>query len=97
MNYIAEIAQIQKDYEKAIELYEQSRKVSEEMHYKLGVLEALNGLALAFREQGQIEKSIYYAQNAFQLAQELHNPKEIIAAGQNLYLNYKQKSSTPKR
>ena len=85
----------QSDYVKAIDYYNQSLKIRNEISDKLGVSYSLNSIGLAYSNQGDYAKALDYYNKSIKISKELNNKGRISTTLYNIGLLYYNQSDIP--
>ncbi|MDZ8223851.1 tetratricopeptide repeat protein [Nostoc sp. ChiVER01] len=96
LNNMAEVFADQGDIPKAIALYEQSLKISEQIGDVQGKATTLNNMALVFAQQGDIPKAIALYEQSLEISEQIGNVKGKAATLNNMALVFAQQGDIPK-
>jgi len=91
LSLIGEIFTKKGQYSSAKSAYQQSIQVSLEQRNFQSLGDAYINLANLYRNNKQIDSSIFYTRKSLKNAQALHSPSSIVSAYLSFYLNYKVK------
>jgi tetratricopeptide (TPR) repeat protein len=86
----------QSDYSKAIEYYNQSLKIREEISDKIGISYSLNSIGLVYSNQGDYAKAIDYYNKSLKISTELKNKSRISTTLYNIGIVYYNQGDIPK-
>ncbi len=83
-NNLGIIFQTKGEYDKAIELYRKSLKISEEIGDKQGIADAINNLGTFYYNKGEYDKAIELYQKRLQISEEIGDKLSIGMVSANL-------------
>jgi tetratricopeptide (TPR) repeat protein len=96
LNNIGFIYQSQGDIPKALEYFDRSLKIEEELGNKKGISTSLNNLGAICKNQGDIPRALEYLGKSLKIEEELGNKKGISTSLNNLGTIYYSKGDIPK-
>ena len=76
------------DYRQAIDYYQQSLQIQQEIGNRSGIADSFNNLGLAYRSLGEYQRAIEYHQQSLQIQQEIVNRFGMANSFNNLGLAY---------
>jgi serine phosphatase RsbU (regulator of sigma subunit) len=88
--------QVRRDYEKAIDYYNQSSKISEEIGDRKGIANCLNSIGKVYRKQGNYTTAVDYCNQSLKIQEEIGNKHGMAAALDNMGFVYWTKGDMTK-
>lgn len=84
------------DIPKALDNYNQSLKIREELKDKQGIASSLNNIGLVYSNQGLTDQALIYFNKSLQIATEVDNKESIATTLNNIGLTYSNLGDIPK-
>jgi len=81
---------IRGDYAKAIDYYNKSLKISEELRDKNGIAICLGNIGVVFNEQGNVKEALRYNKKTLKVFEELEDQRGIASTLNNIGIIYKK-------
>ncbi len=96
INNIGFIYQMRGNIPVALEYYEKSMKIQEEIGDKSGLANSLNNIGFIYKQRGDVKKALGYWNKSLKIRQEINDKAGIANSLNNLGLIYRQQGDIPK-
>jgi len=96
LNNVGIIYNDQGDIPKALEFYNKSLKIREEIHDKMGIANSLNNIGFIYSNKGNIIKAIEFYHKSLKIQEEIQDKSGIATTLNNISFLYDQQGNIPK-
>ena len=87
---------LKSDYTKALDYYQRSLKIQEEIGDKKASASTINNIGIIYKQQGDYPKALEYYQRSLKMEEEIGDKKGIASTINNIGIIYKQQGDYPK-
>ena len=87
---------LKSDYTKALDYYQRSLKIQEEIGDKKASASTINNIGIIYKQQGDFPKALEYYQLSLKIQEEIGDKKGIASTINNIGIIYKQQGDYPK-
>lgn len=96
INNIGYVLKQQGNTAKALEWYEKSLKIREQLHDKKGIATSYNNIGLIYNNQGDIAKALDYYKSALKIQKEINDLRGIAISSNNIGFIYYNQGDVPR-